>query len=148
MSLAVLLARVLIKKPGSWPPKKKNPSLLVSHDYWCFLWLYLCTLTVSPFTETVTGGVICLHEGGPHTHSHAGGKTSMEGLANNARRTCHQMLSRISQSTFRPMSERVFLKQVGPLRSTFHEAGLIHRREIDLIGVTSSKRQLKCYKTR
>lgn len=28
----------------------------VSHDYGCFLWLYLCTLTGSPFTETVTRG--------------------------------------------------------------------------------------------
>lgn len=45
---------VLIMKAGCWPQKKSIT--LVSQDYWCFLWLHLCTPTMSPFTETATGG--------------------------------------------------------------------------------------------
>lgn len=40
---------------------------------------YVCTLTSSPFTETVTRA-ICLHEGVPFTHSHAGGGRQRQDL--------------------------------------------------------------------
>lgn len=52
------VSRAVLVSPHNetWLLATEKSITSVSHDYWCFLWLYLCTLTVSPFTETVTGG--------------------------------------------------------------------------------------------
>lgn len=52
VSLAVLVS----PHNETWLLATEKSITSVSHDYRCFLWLYLCTLTVSPFTETVTRG--------------------------------------------------------------------------------------------
>lgn len=52
----VSLAVLVHPHNETWLLATKKSITSVSHDYWCFLWLYLCTPTVSPFTETVTRG--------------------------------------------------------------------------------------------